>query len=885
MRIEVEGVGRFGTRARIEGLGEGVNILAAPNEAGKSTFFRAIRACLFERHSSNNADLRVLASEGLSLPVSVTLAFAHDGVAYEIAKSFLKSPSARLKRNGADFARDREADERIWEMLGIAPGGGRSVDEAAFGILWVGQGKSFDLPSPTESATSALNAAIQEEVGILVGGERARQVLTKLTAEIAKVLTDKGKPRAGGALAEAAREAEAAASDLQEAEVKLAALDRSLDELAKLRGEHRRQADPADTARLKQELDEARRQLKAGEEAAELLRRCAEDERKARDLLAVRERDIEALRERARRIDDGRRRTGEIATQLAPLDEEEAETQRRLTDALADMRGFDSRLAALDEADRRLQHLLAVAERAQSRDALAEKLAGLQAHEKRFAENAAALAANPTDQAAITSLDEIEREEAMLAARREAAAARVTVERRGAVPVAIDGQPVENATARAVTEPMSISVGDLATVTVSPAQSGFAKAQAEKEKLHKRKEELLDRYGAASAAGLRRLRQERMALEAASAGLLAERGALGLKKAQASAEIAQLAAAIAQIDAERDNLLAQTGKTALPTPQEIDSSRGAVQEERAELRARRSECEAPAEGYRKVLTRIGSQRGTLRGQLQEIASGLAADLAVLPDERRPDIVRAAEQERERSAAEHRRSELRLLDMGSQAPGPDEIERLRARTERLGTALDSRAREIETLGRGIANLEGQIEAAGGDGLGEKVADLRARREIAAGELARQSGRVETLRLLRAVVEECYERRRRELNAPLLRHLKPFLHDLFPAAEIELGENFAVVGLRRQAVENFKALSDGTREQLAVLVRLAMGAMLGERGHEVPVILDDALVFSDDDRIERMFDALVRAGKKQQVVILTCRSKVFASLGARQLRIEA
>ena len=47
--VTLDGVGKFGTRTEIAGLGAGVNILAAGNEAGKSTMFRAVRACLFER--------------------------------------------------------------------------------------------------------------------------------------------------------------------------------------------------------------------------------------------------------------------------------------------------------------------------------------------------------------------------------------------------------------------------------------------------------------------------------------------------------------------------------------------------------------------------------------------------------------------------------------------------------------------------------------------------------------------------------------------------------------------------------------------------------------------------------------------------------------------
>ena len=64
---------------------------------------------------------------------------------------------------------------------------------------------------------------------------------------------------------------------------------------------------------------------------------------------------------------------------------------------------------------------------------------------------------------------------------------------------------------------------------------------------------------------------------------------------------------------------------------------------------------------------------------------------------------------------------------------------------------------------------------------------------------------------------------------------------------------------------------------------MGAMIAEKGHDVPIILDDALVFSDDARIEQMFDAINRAGRNQQVIVLTCRARSFASLGGNQLRI--
>ena len=101
---------------------------------------------------------------------------------------------------------------------------------------------------------------------------------------------------------------------------------------------------------------------------------------------------------------------------------------------------------------------------------------------------------------------------------------------------------------------------------------------------------------------------------------------------------------------------------------------------------------------------------------------------------------------------------------------------------------------------------------------------------------------------------------------------------------MGDGFTIAGIKRDRTEIFSRLSDGTQEQIAVLVRLAMASMLAERGQTVPVILDDALVYCDDDRIKRMFDALSRAGRNQQVIVLTCRLRTFSPLGGNTLRVQ-
>ena len=89
--LSVEGIGRFASAAHVDGFGQGVNVLAAGNEVGKSTLFKAIRTCLFCRHDSKTQDIRDLGSDDSQLPATVQL-LSSMTASYVIKKSFLRSP-------------------------------------------------------------------------------------------------------------------------------------------------------------------------------------------------------------------------------------------------------------------------------------------------------------------------------------------------------------------------------------------------------------------------------------------------------------------------------------------------------------------------------------------------------------------------------------------------------------------------------------------------------------------------------------------------------------------------------------------------------------------------------------------------------------------------
>ena len=64
---------------------------------------------------------------------------------------------------------------------------------------------------------------------------------------------------------------------------------------------------------------------------------------------------------------------------------------------------------------------------------------------------------------------------------------------------------------------------------------------------------------------------------------------------------------------------------------------------------------------------------------------------------------------------------------------------------------------------------------------------------------------------------------------------------------------------------------------MLSRLACAAIVSPDGAGAPVIIDDALGWSDPDRLERMGAAIAAAGRQCQVIILTCTPGRYAHIG--------
>lgn len=152
--IELKHVGPFRRTASIGPLKKGINVLAAPNERGKSTFMRAAARALFDKHSCGDDEIRALQPAGTDLPPVVTVIFETAGVRYRVEKRFINKPTSEISewRGGAWQLLDNEdaADERLQKLLqSTVPGRGatKAAHWGLLGYLWARQGEASDWPS------------------------------------------------------------------------------------------------------------------------------------------------------------------------------------------------------------------------------------------------------------------------------------------------------------------------------------------------------------------------------------------------------------------------------------------------------------------------------------------------------------------------------------------------------------------------------------------------------------------------------------------------------------------------------------------------------------------------------------------------------------------
>ncbi len=100
------------------------------------------------------------------------------------------------------------------------------------------------------------------------------------------------------------------------------------------------------------------------------------------------------------------------------------------------------------------------------------------------------------------------------------------------------------------------------------------------------------------------------------------------------------------------------------------------------------------------------------------------------------------------------------------------------------------------------------------------------------------------------------------------------------KVLLSRDFSLETDSEGAQRSVQLLSQGASDQLYLAVRLAICDMVLPEEKHVPLILDDALLSFDDERLHAALDYLLEESKHRQILLFTCQKREGAYLDGRK-----
>jgi energy-coupling factor transporter ATP-binding protein EcfA2 len=859
--LRVEQLRQFRQPFLLDELADGLNLIHGPNESGKSTLVRGIRAAFFER--SNTKSVTDLAPWGdSSAAPTIELEFELDGHPCHLIKSFLHKKRCDL-RIGSETYDGKAAEDRLAELLGYQfPGAGASKHEhwGIPGLLWVEQGSGQSITEYVAHAEAHLQSALESMLG-KVASSGGDEVIARVEAARGQLLTGKGRPK--GDYAELAKTCDMLEQQIQLLDTDIDRYRAQVDRLGELRREHEGAETEQPWERLKEELGAEEAKL------AQIAQWKSQQEKEQQQSLS-REKTLEALRGQQSQEEE---KENKLKQREAILDNASQEA-RRLTDSEPSIQGqVDKARLNYEESEKSLR----LARQQQAQEILSRKLLDLK-DQIRGLDKTIGLACGYEE--ALKSARKAARENAIdldLLAELRATSARLGEAR-------IRSQAVATQIAYELDEDKSVELGEerllgqgerllleaselrmpgIGTLRITPGGEDLASLRRRLARLDEEQASQLQALGVTSLeeaeTKAQSLEQAHRGQEKASAQLEAA-APLGLDylKAQLAEKQADEGRANADLDALPDTggatvPLAQAEPAFALAEQALSAAEG-VQREHQQARALAAERLAQAQKECDELRNEVEAKARLERikQLEQEIASTAADLSRLGDSMR-DRQQAIDNEH-----------------------PDLLVQ---KVERLSISLRQLHAQHQQRAIDLASLQASLEAAGTKGLEEQRQELAARLEESRRRYNELHRRAQALDLLLGLLQAKRQELTRRLQAPLQKHLDHYLRILFPDACLEVDELLVPHRFSRGAEHGtLEEMSFGAREQMGLISRLAYADLLKEAGRPTLLILDDTLVHSDKQRLEPMKSILFDAARRHQILLFTCHPENWRDLGA-------
>jgi len=872
--IEVEQFQQFRSAVAVRDLTARLNVIAGHNETGKSTLVRAIRAALFDRYTGIVGER--FRPYGTVVSPKVCLVFDLDATEYRLTKVFSRRRDGEATLEASDGRRweGPEAEDHLAELLGFSyagRGGSRPELQGLAGLLWVDQARGYEPVTLTDRSRQQVYAVFENEMRELLGGDQGEALHRRITALRREYFDARGKPRGDyrhlqEREAELRQQMQAIRGELEAYEDKVDRLEQQQAELLAYR-EARALEKAEERARLAQAVSkrvtELRAQVQAGKEQCG---RANAEWESAKQAWASRTRLIDECREAqvAEQIAEQAVRGKE--TELAHLNEQLAQRQDWLAALKSRQWDRDAELRMARDAAA-LRHLVVEYERLNTR---LEEARGADVKRLQCVSERAALRVTEKK---VLALKQIERARDLAAEHLHAAATQVAYRLEPGAVVKLGEEPLAGDGSVRLTWRTELQVEGIGRFTVTPGGEDLDALWRKVEQADRRLGQGLSEVDTDSIAGAETMLRRSGELDSQASQHTAT------LKGLAPEGLRALEDQLSTVGAQRDNLRRRLGEDA-GREFGIDGLKQAAQTLQNQVTAIESDVYAEenlVQRLREALAGLRAERLSAGRLAKRCTSELEWTRIEAPDDRLMETLKATEQ---RFGASHHR-----LEAATRALEAEHQEAVELEIERSGHALEDIKQAITQLEREVHGLRVELRALGQIGLAEAVASVTADHAFAALQLEQANRQARALDLLQRTLDAALQRAKTAVTEPVVTKLVPYLRRLIPDAVPTVNEYLIFNGIKRGGTtEAFEDLSIGTREQLAVLVRLAYADLLSEAGEPVTVILDDALVNSDDERREWMIAILYQAAQRYQILLLTCHGKEYRDTGGTFIWLE-
>lgn len=866
-RLRIENFKLFRAPLEIDGLTDGLNLFAAPNESGKSTVAEAIRAAFFERHRSSAVEHLRPWGESSATP-TVELDFELDGRPCRLTKAFLGKKRCELSIDGKAMD-GAVAEDHLAALLGFKfPGKGASTPEhmGIPGLLWIKQGTSHDISNAVGFASDHLRNALGESLGELASSN-GDAVLKAVESERNELLTPAaGTPR--GAYADAIKLRDELDAELKRLRVDIEAYQSGVDRLSGLRRDHQRDEAARPWAALREQLAGAQQRL---DEAKGLADRKAVQDSALRQATV----QVNALR-----------------TQLQAMEREESTVIQReknlltvkegLAKAQEELQAWEPRHAAAAQADATAREALRLARQAAARiaqekavEGFAEQLAALmQSHEKAKGEQDKVTRLQAEAQALAVPEGELKRLQRCAdtlrtaQAKLDAVATALEFDLLPGADVRVAGAAVSGLTRQTVIARTGIEIAGVGRITVLPGGIDLEALAIERDRARDELAARLQALRAETVAAVEereRLQASRKGEAAAAVAVLAALAPKGLSTL--AADIALREARLVEARQVLQSMPASTDDAPVTPIAQAESEEGAARASLADASAALNDAKVAA--------------GNAREQVKAAEAELAAVKATLSDPQRAGRKADAGAALTDALAQHSAIQDKVGELAQQLQTVNlpvlsqDVERLERSVKEAEAAHSQRANDI-------TRLEVELQVKGAAGLEESASEKQRELDHATRRCAEFERRSKALDHLLKLLREKRSALARRLRAPLQKHLDHYLQILFPGAQVEVGEDLSPGRITRQGLRGaqsgeFEELSVGAREQMGVVARLAYADLLKEARKPTLLILDDALVNTDEERLKQMKRVLYDAATRHQILVFSCHPEAWRDLG--------